>query len=206
MIPLIRIPRGWTKRIETSQATVRVRLCRSSYPFNCKPAFRKLSCRVAQEFSPRSFLDCDVLSVATIARRTFGSCSAQNPYERSFRAGSPPRALERFPGRTLAAPAELAQNAPDVVLVIAHPGAVRDEITHPSCGPQDASIAARLGPALERVLEVAQLRRVELCWTAGASRFAQRIMCIASYTAIVRPAARKSRKLCLAPTRRLIAR
>jgi hypothetical protein len=82
-------------------------------------------------------------------------------------------ALERFPGRTLAAAVELAQNAPDVVLVIAHPGAVRDEITHPSCGPQAAGIAARLGPALERALEVTQLRRVELCWTAGASRLAQ---------------------------------
>ena len=66
-------------------------------------------------------------------------------------------ALERFPGRTLAAPAKLAQNAPDVVLVVAHPGAVRDEITHPACGPQAAAIAARLGPALERALEVTQL-------------------------------------------------
>jgi hypothetical protein len=82
--------------------------------------------------------------------------------------------LERFAGRSLAAPTQLAQDAPDVVLVVSHPGALGDQIAHPGRGPQPADISAHLGAALERALEVAQLDRAELRWTAGALRLAQR--------------------------------
>src|SRR5260370_6101399 len=82
-------------------------------------------------------------------------------------------ALERFAAGTLAAPVELAQNAPDVVLVVAHPAAVLDERAHPARGPQPAGEAERLGPALERALEVAQLGRAELWWPASALGLAQ---------------------------------
>src|SRR5260370_7285561 len=82
-------------------------------------------------------------------------------------------ALERFAGGTLAAPVELAQNAPDMVLVVARPGPVLDESAHPARGPQPAGEAERLGPALERALEVAQLGRAELGWPASALGLAQ---------------------------------
>jgi len=82
-------------------------------------------------------------------------------------------AFQRFSGGTLAAPVKLAQNAPDVVLVVAHPGPVLDEIAHPTRGPQPAGKAKRLGPALERAFELAQLGRAELGWSPGALGLAQ---------------------------------
>ena len=82
-------------------------------------------------------------------------------------------ALERFSSGTLAGPVKLAQDAPDVVLVVSHPGPVLDEIAHPTGGPQSAGKSERLGSALECALEVAQLGRDELRWTPGASGLAQ---------------------------------
>ena len=41
-----------------------------------------------------------------------------------------------------------------MVLVVSHPGPVLDEIPYPTRGPQSAGISQRLGPALERALEV----------------------------------------------------
>lgn len=77
-------------------------------------------------------------------------------------------ALQRPPARTLAGPVELAQDAPDVVLVVSHPGPVLDEIAHPARGPQPGGKSERLGPTLECALQVAQLGRAELGWPAGA--------------------------------------
>ena len=82
-------------------------------------------------------------------------------------------AFQRPPARTLAGPVELAQKAPDMVLVVSHPGPVLDEVAHPTRGPQPAGKSERLGPALERALEVAQLGRAELGWPAGALGLAQ---------------------------------
>src|SRR5271167_3365032 len=44
--------------------------------------------------------------------------------------------FQRPPDRTLASPAELAQDAPGAVLVVAHPGTVLDEAAHPTGGPR----------------------------------------------------------------------
>jgi len=60
-----------------------------------------------------------------------------------------------------------------VVLVVAHAGAVHDEIAHPGRGPQPGGIPECLRPALERTLEIAQLGRAELRWTASALGLAQ---------------------------------
>lgn len=81
--------------------------------------------------------------------------------------------FQRPPDRTLASPAKFAQDAPDVVLVVAHPAKLLDEAAYPTGGPQSADKAARLGPALERALKRTQLRRAELCRTAGACGLAQ---------------------------------
>src|SRR5208283_3032314 len=82
-------------------------------------------------------------------------------------------AFQRPSGRTLAAPTQFAQDAPDVVLVEAHPGPLLDEIPHAARGPQPSGISDRLGPPFERALEIAQLGRAELGWPPSASRLAQ---------------------------------
>ena len=66
-------------------------------------------------------------------------------------------ALQRPPAGALAAPAELAQDAPDVSLVIAHPAPVLDQLAHPARGPQPGGVSERLGSALERVFDLLEL-------------------------------------------------
>ena len=82
-------------------------------------------------------------------------------------------ALQRLVGGSLATPIELAQDAPDVVLVVPHSALVRDEIADPARGPQSAGKAKRLGSPLERTLELAQLGRAESGWTPGVLGLAQ---------------------------------
>src|ERR1700687_1795516 len=78
-------------------------------------------------------------------------------------------ALQRPPGGPLAAPAELAQDAPDVSFVIAHPALVLDEFTHAARGPQPAGVAERLGSASEHLLDLPQLARAQFGLTPGPS-------------------------------------
>ena len=82
-------------------------------------------------------------------------------------------ALQRAPGGSLAAPAELAQDAPDVGLVIAHPALVLDQLAHPARSPQSAGVAERLGSASERLLDLAQLARAQFGLTPGPSSLLQ---------------------------------
>jgi len=82
-------------------------------------------------------------------------------------------ALQRLAGRSLAGPVELAQDAPDVVLVVAHAGAGRDELAYPARGPQPGGKAEGFGAALERAFDLAQLRRAKLGWSSDALGFAQ---------------------------------
>jgi hypothetical protein len=58
--------------------------------------------------------------------------------------------LQRLAGRSLARPVELAQDAPDVVLVVSHAGAGGDELAHSARGPQPGDEAERFRAALER--------------------------------------------------------
>ena len=82
-------------------------------------------------------------------------------------------ALQRPPGGPLAAPAELAQDAPDVSLVIAHSALVLDQLAHPGRGPQPAGVAERRGSALERLLDLAQLVRAQFGLTPGPAGLLQ---------------------------------
>jgi hypothetical protein len=66
---------------------------------------------------------------------------------------------------------ELAQDAPDVGLVIAHPALVLDQLAHPGRGPQPAGITERLGAALERPLDLPQLVRAQFGLTPGPAGF-----------------------------------
>lgn len=52
--------------------------------------------------------------------------------------------------------------------MVSHSGAVLDEVPHPARGPQPGDKTKRLGPTLERLLEVVQLGRAELGRTPGA--------------------------------------
>jgi len=54
-------------------------------------------------------------------------------------------ALERLFDWTLAAPTQPAQDAPDVVLMVSHPGPVLDEVRQPARGPKPAGESERLG-------------------------------------------------------------
>jgi hypothetical protein len=63
-------------------------------------------------------------------------------------------AFELLAGGTLTAPVELAQNAPDVVLVVAHPGPVLDDRAHAARGPQPAGEPERLGSPTQGVYGV----------------------------------------------------
>jgi len=76
-------------------------------------------------------------------------------------------------GGALAAPAELAQDAPDVSFVIAHPALVFDQLAHPARGPQPSGVAERLGSALERLLDLAQLAGAQFGLTPGPASLLQ---------------------------------
>jgi len=78
-----------------------------------------------------------------------------------------------FAGRSLAGPIELAQDAPDVVLVVTHPGPILDELTHPVRGPQPGGKAESFRAAFERALDLVQLRRAKLGWSSNALGLAQ---------------------------------
>jgi hypothetical protein len=82
-------------------------------------------------------------------------------------------ALQRPSGGPLAAPAELAQDAPDVSFVIAHPALVLDQLAHPCRGPQSAGVAERLGSALERPLDLPQLAGAQFGLTPGPASLLQ---------------------------------
>ncbi len=82
-------------------------------------------------------------------------------------------ALQCPPGGSLAAPAELAQDAPHVSFVIAHPALVLDQLAHPGRGPQPADVSERLGSALERLLDLPQLARAQFGLTPGPSSLLQ---------------------------------
>ena len=82
-------------------------------------------------------------------------------------------ALQRPPGGPLAAPAELAQDAPNVSFVIAHPALALDQLAHPARGPQPAGVAERLGSASERLLDLAQLARAQFGLTPGPASLLQ---------------------------------
>jgi len=60
-----------------------------------------------------------------------------------------------------------------MVFVVSHSSAVLDEVAHPARGPQPAGKAQRLRSAFERLLEVAQLGRIEPGWPPGALSPAQ---------------------------------
>ena len=82
-------------------------------------------------------------------------------------------ALQRPPGGPLAAPAELAQDAPNVSFVIAHSALVFDQLAYPARGPQPAGVSERRGSALERVLDRAQLAGAQFRLTSGPARLLQ---------------------------------
>ena len=82
-------------------------------------------------------------------------------------------ALQRPPGGALAAPAELAQDAPNVSFVIAHRALVLDQFTHAARSPQPAGVAERLGTALERPLDLPQLAGAQFGLTPGPSSLLQ---------------------------------
>jgi hypothetical protein len=98
-------------------------------------------------------------------------------------------ALQCPPAGALAGPVELAQDAPHVVRVVAHAGPVLDEVAHPPRGPQPGGKAERLGAALKRALEVAQLGRAELRRTTGTCGLAQAAH--AGFVKFPRPAANR---------------
>jgi hypothetical protein len=60
-----------------------------------------------------------------------------------------------------------------VVLVVPHAGLLLDEVADPARSPQSAAISHRLGPALERTLDTAQLARAEFRGTTRAPGLAQ---------------------------------
>jgi hypothetical protein len=68
-------------------------------------------------------------------------------------------AFQRPSGKTLASPTKLTQDAPDVVLVVSHPGSVLDEFPHPIRGPSPFCYSKASGPRLS-ALDPAQLRRL----------------------------------------------
>src|ERR1700726_3541866 len=82
-------------------------------------------------------------------------------------------ALQRPPGGPLAAPAELAQDAPNVSFMIAHSALVFDQLAHPARGPQPAGVAEPLGAALERRLDRAQLAGAQFGLTPGPASLLQ---------------------------------
>ena len=114
-----------------------------------------------RSFAQSAFVDED--DGAPLAERFFLICGQRT----SSTAGSPPRRAPAPARWTLAAPAELAQDAPDVGLVVAHPALVLDQLAHPARGPQPAGISERLGTALERLLDLAQLARAEFGLAPG---------------------------------------
>jgi hypothetical protein len=82
-------------------------------------------------------------------------------------------AFHRPTSGPLARPIKLAQDAPDVVLVVSHSALVLDEVAHPPRGPQSAGVPESLRTALERPLDLGQLVGRQLRWPTGARRFAQ---------------------------------
>jgi len=60
-----------------------------------------------------------------------------------------------------------------VSLVIAHPALVFDQLAHSGRGPQPAGVAERLGSALERLLDLAQLAGAQFGLTPGPARLLQ---------------------------------
>jgi hypothetical protein len=60
-----------------------------------------------------------------------------------------------------------------VSLVIVHPALVFDQLAHPARGPQPAGVAERLGSALERLLDLAQLAGAQFGLTPGPARLLQ---------------------------------
>lgn len=82
-------------------------------------------------------------------------------------------ALQGFANRTLAGPVKLAQDAPDMVLVVPHSGPVFDEVAHAARGPQPGSKSECFGTTLERVFDPAQLGRAELGPPSGVLGLAQ---------------------------------
>ena len=82
-------------------------------------------------------------------------------------------ALQGFAGGALTAPAEPAQEAPDMGFVIAHPALLLDQPAHPAGGPQPVGIARRLGAALERSFELPELSGAELGLASGSASLLQ---------------------------------
>ena len=76
-------------------------------------------------------------------------------------------ALQGFAHRTLTTPAQPAQEAPDVGLVIAHAALLLDQPAHPAGGPQPIDVARRFGSALERSFELLELSVVQLRLASG---------------------------------------
>src|ERR1700722_6652288 len=115
-----------------------------------------------------TFVDEDV--GAPLAERFFLSCGQRTRFP--YRIVSSSRSSAR-PVVPLAAPAELAADAPDGSFVIAHPALVLDQLAPPARGPQPAGVAERLGSALERLLDLAQLASAQLGLTPGPARLLQ---------------------------------
>lgn len=108
-------------------------------------------------FAQPAFVDED--DGAPLAERFFLSCGQR--YRFQYRIACSSRSNARPLGRWQA-PAQLAQDAPDVGLVIAHLALVLDEFAHPTRGPQPGGIAQRLGTALESLFELVELGRAQL--------------------------------------------
>ena len=82
-------------------------------------------------------------------------------------------ALQRPTAGALATPAQAAQDAPHVSLVIAHTARRLDQVAYPACGPQPGVVAQSFGTALESLLNLLKLRRRKPGFAASPSSLLQ---------------------------------
>ncbi len=83
-------------------------------------------------------------------------------------------ALGGSPHRSLATPAQRAEDPPHMPRMKFMPGLALDQIGHPPGRPQTSAISQRLGPLLEPAAKLIQLGRLQPRFAPSAARLPER--------------------------------